>query len=265
MRILIFTDTFLPQVNGVVTYILETSKCLAKRGHKILIFAPKSKENEKLDLGDPNIEVNFIPSVGFPTYKEYKVALPRVIRDYDSIVKFNPDVIHIQSPFSLGLTGLVAAKRLGVPVLATYHTLLPDFIEYYLPIPGLKNAKLLKDITWNLTQYFYNRCDLVLTPSQIMKKVLLDHDIKVPIDVLSNGIDLEVFNPEKEEIKSIMKERFKLGDVTIIHSGRISYEKNSQVLIKALGLLEKTTDRNVKFLFKGNGPALADIKKLARD
>jgi 1,2-diacylglycerol 3-alpha-glucosyltransferase len=265
MRIIIFTDTFLPQINGVVTYVLETSKILAARGHKILIFAPQSKGSGKINLNNPNIEVIASPSIEFPTYKEYKIALPSVMKYYKIAEKFHPDVFHIQSPFSLGLAGLYIAKGMAKPVVSTYHTLLPDFIKYYLPIPILKDGNLINDFTWRLSNYFYNRCDLVLTPSGIMRDMLVKHDIKVPVQVLSNGIDLDVFKPESQDTKNLIKDRFGLGNITLIHSGRMSFEKNIQVLIKAFALIRKNIDKDVKFLMIGDGPALSDLKKIAAD
>lgn len=265
MRIVIFTDTFLPQINGVVTYVLETSKILADRGHKILIFAPQSKGSGKINLNNPNIEVVISPSIEFPSYKEYKIALPSVMKYYKIVEKFNPDIFHLQSSFSMGLTGLYIARKMGKPIIAHYHTLLPDFIKYYLPIPILKDGDLLNDFTWRLSNYFYNRCDLVLTPSGVMRDILVKHDIKVPVQVLSNGINLDIFKPELSDVRNLIKDRFGLGKITLIHSGRMSYEKNIQVLIKAFALVKKNMSENVKFLMIGDGPALADLKKMAAD
>jgi len=265
MRIIIFTDTFLPQINGVVTYILETSKILADRGHKILIFAPQSKDSGKINLNIPNIEVVTSPSVEFPSYKEYKIALPSVMKHFKIAQKFHPDIFHVQSPFSLGLTGLYIAKRMAKPVVATYHTLLPDFIKYYLPVPILLKGNFLNDFTWRLSNYFYNRCDLVLTPSGVMRDMLIKHDIRAPVQVLSNGIDLGVFKPESQDARVLIKDRFGLGKITLVHSGRMSYEKNIQVLIKAFALIKKNIREDVKFLMIGDGPALGDLKKMAED
>lgn len=265
MRIVIFTDTFLPQVNGVVTFILESSKKLADRGHKILIFAPRTKGSEKINLNHPNIEVVTSLSVELPSYKEYKIAFPDVAKELRIVKKFRPDIFHVQSSFSMGLAGLYIARKMGKPIIAHYHTLLPDFIKYYLPIPILKNENIFNDFTWRLTNDFYNRCDLVLTPSKVMKDLLIEHKIKVPVDVLSNGIDLAIFTPELQSVRDLIKDRFGLGKITLIHSGRMSYEKNIQVLIKAFALVKKNVSEDVKFLMIGDGPALGDLKKKAAD
>lgn len=264
MRILIFTDTFLPQINGVVTYIVETSKLLAKRGHKILIFAPKIKDNDQIDLGD-GIKVKTIPSVGLPTYKEYKIALPVLIRDYKAIADFKPDIVHVQSPFSLGLEGVVAAKRLKKPVVATYHTLIPEFVKYYLPFPSFTSDKLMTDMTWVFTKLFHDQCDLVIAPSEIMKKVLIDHDVKAPAEAMSNGIDLVRFKPETKSARRFIKEKFGLGKVTLVHVGRMSHEKNSHLLIKAFAAIKNKTNDDVKLLVIGDGPTLPKLKKMAAE
>jgi len=131
MRIAYLTDTYLPETNGIVTSIHNFTENLAADGHEILIIAPKY--NRKRDLHVDNIQIKRYPSFSFASNKETRIALPMVTSIIRDLRKFKPDIIHIQTPMSIGVAGVMAAKILGIPSIQTYHTYLPDFMVYLNP------------------------------------------------------------------------------------------------------------------------------------
>ena len=131
MRIAYLTDTYLPETNGIVTSIHNFTENLARDGHQILIIAPKY--NRKVDNPPENITVKRYPGFSFSSNKNTRLAYPFVISIISDLREFKPDIVHIQTPMGIGVSGLMAAKILGIPNIQTYHSYIPDFMVYLNP------------------------------------------------------------------------------------------------------------------------------------
>jgi len=255
LKVAIFADSYLPTINGVVTQIRNISKELIRRGDEVVIVAPAqdSKFSEEKIEG---AQVLYLPSIALPTYSEYRVMPPHSSRIISKIKNFKPDIVHVHTPFSAGWLGLQIGKKLKVPIVGTYHTLLPEFLMY-LPIPFVKNSQWAKSVTWHYTNFFYNQCDVITTPTKTMKEELEKNGAKKNVVVLPNAIDFEMFNSAKKSKKSSKSTK-------MIYFGRISYEKNIEVLLLALRhILWK--GKNVSLTITGSGPALEYLKNIARE
>jgi len=254
MKIAMFTDSYLPQINGVVTQVKNTSEELVKRGHEILIVAPshKSKSYEKIGKGRKEI---YLSSVALPTYDDYRITSPSSKKVLRALEDFAPDVLHVHTPFSVGWLGIRYAKRLHIPLIGTYHTLIPDFMMY-LPIPFLKDTKFAKNSAWKYTNRFYNKCDVITSPTGAMKKELEAHGSN-KVTVLSNAIHFQQFNKHK-------KKKYETKKPSLIYFGRIGFEKNINILIFALKhLVWKNHSLNLSIT--GSGPALQYLKALVKE
>ncbi|MFA5176140.1 MAG: glycosyltransferase [Candidatus Nanoarchaeia archaeon] len=252
MKIAYFTDTFVPNINGIVTSILNSSENLAKKGNKIYIFTIKPKEkNFQIPKLHKNIQVFHYPRLNLIKYPDFQLAYPKLLDINKKFKEINPDIIHIHTPSIFGWAALILNNKYKKPVVGTYHTLLPDFLDY-LPLPIFNKSKTAKRLTWGYTRKFYNKCNIVTTPSIAMKQELEKHGIK-NVKFLSNGVDLKKFHP----IQS------KKDGKTILHVGRIGYEKNIDVLIKAFNELLKK-NKNVKLLIAGKGPDLEGLKEFTQ-
>lgn len=254
MRIAVFTDTFWPQINGVVTSIVNSCNALAEKGHEIIIFAPEPKEKKAGLKLNKKIKVQWIAAINLPTYKEYRISPPVSIKAEETTRKFNPDIIHVHTPFSLGWIGVSLAKIMRKPLIGTYHTLLPEFLVY-LPLPLIKKTDIAKKISWAYTRLFYKNCNVITTPSEAMKKELEAHGLKNVFE-LSNAIDFELFN-------EFRKKKFDSKKIKLVYFGRISYEKNIEVIIKAVKIL-KQEKFPVEFRVIGEGPAIESLKEEAK-
>ncbi len=153
MKIAIFTDTYSPEINGIVTSITNFTTRMAKRGHKIYIFCPKY--DRKKDIPQKNIEVYRYISFSFATNKNTKLAFPSLFTIVNKLDEIKPDIIHSQTPMNIGMTGVMAAKILKIPNIQTYHTYIPDFMVYLSPkkllgIDGfyeqIRDSKVLRSI-----------------------------------------------------------------------------------------------------------------------
>ncbi len=305
MRIAIITDTYAPEVNGVVTSIVTHTRLLADRGHEILIVCPRYGEGEGPSY--PGITVERYPAFSFVTNKATRVAVPFVLSLARNIRRFKPDVVHVHTPLTLGVTGLLVAKSLRLPTIQTYHTYIPDFMQYveisrllgiddlqerianslfferllrtgawqrlvrsreaieeradevldaFLGIGADEEAErpeLSARIAWRYTRLLYNRSDRVITPSLTLKRELIRHGVTVPVDYVSNGIDLTLTRPKDSYAPT----------GRIIHAGRLGFEKNVDVVIKAFA---RALDHGVDLALDivGDGPAREGLERLVQ-
>ncbi|MFH0954564.1 MAG: glycosyltransferase [Candidatus Micrarchaeota archaeon] len=245
LKIAMFSDSFFPSIDGVVTSIATTALELSKQGHSILVFAPKPRDFSKV----PEIsgfEVVWVAAVSLLQYDQYRVSPPFSLSAQKKFKAFAPDVVHCHTPFSLGWMGLNLGKKFKVPVVATYHTLLPNFLMY-LPIPIFNKTKLAKQITWHYTNFFYKKADLVTTPTEPMAIELKKHGC--PALAISNPVQFSLFNRFSKTKKPDFKKEFRL-----VYFGRLSFEKNIEVLIEALKIL-LSKKIPAKLVLVGDGPA----------
>lgn len=272
MRIAVFTDSFWPQLNGVTISIWNTCTVLADKGHEFLIIAPKDKTGTKNVPKHSNIQMEWLPAEPLPTYSDYLIAyhFPKKIRE--KVIQFQPEIIHVHTPFFVSKKGIEMAKKLNIPVVGTFHTLLSEFLDY-LPIKQIKNNPIAQMMTWKYTQHFYSKCDTITTPTKVLAKELEEHGFK-NVQTLSNGIDYELFSKKRKEKRKEENKKTKKGkkekqkqknkSIKLVYFGRISFEKRLDVAIDALKIvLEKNP--NTELYLIGNGPAEKKLKEKAKE
>ncbi len=278
MRILYFSDTFLPKTDGVAVSIKNFSELLSLRGHEFRIAAPRYGEGDFERMGD-NIQIVRFRSGYLPSYPDIKVVLPSPGKITKLIEEFKPEVIHIHTPGLLGVYAVNAAERYGIPTVGTYHTLMAEqemYVSFYrlfkldklffkinkfkkkLNIEDLDkfvkfdNFNIRKKIILKICNDLYNRCDLVISPSHLIKKQLIEYGIEKPITVVSNGMDLKRFTGTTKEFS---------GDAPkFLHVGRISYEKNCDVVINAFALILRHFPKATLTII-GEGPAIPSLQR----
>jgi glycosyltransferase involved in cell wall biosynthesis len=242
MKIGFFTETFLPQTNGVVTSIESFGEELVKRGHEVHIYCPKT--NIGMHKG---MIIHSKPSIPFLPYPEFKIGIP-----VGKVEKL--DMVHTHGPFLMGNYGLWVARRQKIPKVSTFHTLLSEYVKYLSPAGFGQGA--LKKIAWKYCFLHYNRYDRVITPSRVVKEML---EIDRPITVIPTGVDIKLFQPQDRE-----KSREKLGltaEKTYLCLGRLSFEKNIDVVIKAAKWI---VDGDAQIVVVGRGPAMESLQKMVK-
>lgn len=243
MRIGFFTDTFLPQRNGVVTSLLNFGSELVERGHEVFVFCPKSNVKEFQGM-----TVFSYPAVAFRPYPEFRIAVPR---GRDRAPRL--DIAHTHSPFTMGFFGWRVAKFQKIPRVSTFHTLLSEYVGYLSRFGKIA----LKLVTWRFCRLFYKRHRKLIAPSKTLKKILEAHGIRKPIEVIPNGIDTNFFRP-LDKIEA--RKRLGLeGGKILLSLSRLGYEKNIDVMIRAF------EDVDAKLIIAGRGPAERKLKKLTRE
>ncbi len=252
MKIAIFTDTFMPQLDGVVTATISMAKGLADRGHQVYIIAPKYRRKIN-EFSYKDVVVKRVASVPAFFYKGYRFTLfwSRSLAKY--LRKENIDVIQLQTPVMLGVHALLISRFLKKPIVGTFHTFFTD--PQYTRHIGL-NSKLIQKLSWAYAKMYYNRCNLVTCPSESAREELAKHGLIEPIKVISNGIDVSKFDNSNWES---MKEKFNPSGDIILSVGRIAYEKNLECLLRCFKFVLEQK-KNAKLVIVGDGPQMGELK-----
>ncbi|MEJ2758356.1 MAG: glycosyltransferase family 1 protein [Anaerolineales bacterium] len=247
MRVAIFTETFLPKVDGIVVKVCRLLEHLEKRGHQAIVFSPSGSPAEY--AGFP---VYSFRSLRVPFYPELNISPPWIFVD-QKLREFKPDIIHLVNPVSLGLAGLRAAKLYQVPVLASYHTDVPGFAEYW-------HLGFLSDSIYRYARWIHNKVDLNVCPSEFTRRQLYEHNFK-RIEIWRGGVDVDLFSPEKYSDE--MRNRLSDGEADrplLMYVGRVSPEKQIDRLLPVLKAFPQ-----VRLAIVGDGPSKVDLEKKFAD
>lgn len=263
MNIVFFSDTFLPQINGVVTYLIETGLELKKMGHQVLFVVPKCppSENSHVPEGFRAKEIFFAPSLSMNRlYPQYRMAVTYSYGLDKALSKFKPDILHMHTPMSIGFGGIVVAKRFNKPLVGTYHTFAAS--EEMFKILGLKRGqgtRVLKRLMWEYTNLFYNRCNAVIAPTGEMAAILKRNGVNRNLVVLHEGLDLSQFKILTPREKEKVKASFGLsGKKVAVFTGRLSREKNLILMINAFALVAARLPE-AHLLMIGDGPQKEEL------
>jgi 1,2-diacylglycerol 3-alpha-glucosyltransferase len=248
MKIGLFTDTFLPDTNGVVTVIQTMDRELTKEGHEVHIFAPAYPAwhgNEP--------RVHRFPSLRFPFYPGMRMAVPYNHRAFEIIPSLN--VIHSHDPGPLGLFALQASERNRIPHIHTYHTLYMEY-RHYLPLPLRPSRRMVMRLSRN----FCNSCDAVIAPSLQMKSELESYGINRPIYPFPFGVDAEEFSRQIEW--NVRVELALPTEDLLLFAGRLGKEKNLTFLLRAFKRLLSYHD-TARLIIAGDGPQRQTLQRYA--
>ena len=245
----IFIDVFYPMVDGVVKVTDHQARMLSK-DHDVYVFAPKSKDAHYVD--DFPYQVKRVLNVHVPT-TDYQLALPQLDRKLNKELKsISFDIIHIQSPFSMGELGIKVAKKQGIPVLGTLHSQYEK--DFYERTKSKTITKvMLKDIMTRL-----NKCDVTMTMNEGSKKLFMRYGLKKEPLIIPNATDM--LPSDALEVKKI-KEKYDIKDVfNMIFVGRMDKIKNIDFMIDVMDALKKK-ERQFRMYFIGKGAHESMFKK----
>ncbi len=249
LKIAFYTDSFLPAIDGVVISILNFRKELENRGHEVYIYASGNERTQQMVRNDKRIVV--VRGVKLKNYPQYSLALfPMSSRLKHINVRM--DINHAQTPFMMGVHGLMVSKFDRKPIVGSFHTMFTDrsVIKDYA-VDNRLLAKAVGRYSWNYARLFYNRCNGVAAPSGTIKRMLERKRIR-NVEVIPNGIDIKKFNPDVNGNQ--IRKRLVKGsrEKLVMYVGRLSKEKRLETMIKAAKVLK---DDNIRFAIVGTGPA----------
>ncbi len=243
MRIALFTETFLPKVDGIVTRLRHTVDHLQRNGDEVLVVCPEGGLTEY-----KGAKIHGVSGFPLPLYPELKMALPRPSIG-EAVDRFAPDIIHVVNPAILGLSGIFHSKSRNIPLIASYHTHLPQYLQHY----GLG---MLEGFLWELLKAAHNQAELNLCTSTAMCEELSSHGIE-RVDLWQRGVDTETFHPglASPQMRSRLSQNHPDAPI-LLYVGRLSAEKEIERIKPVLEAIP-----NARLALVGDGPHRQALEK----
>lgn len=258
MNIGIFTDTYSPQINGVVSSILTLEQQLIAKGHTVHVFTISHPKAD--DMKD---YVYRFPSMPFVFLKDHRVGMLYSTKMVKQLKRLKLDIILSQTEFSLGLFARMMSKRLHIPIVHTYHTMYEEYMHYIS-----KGVEFSPELARKYSKKFCNSVDGVVAPTEKTKNLLLSYGVTSPIKVIPTGIDFSPFDPKNYSALEIqqLKQSFNLNlnAPIILFIGRVAKEKSIDIILRALALLQPAVP-DAQLVIVGDGPEKASLVNLAHE
>ena len=245
MRVAIVTESFLPHMNGVTGSVLQILRHLERTGHQAHVIAPSAPDTP---LRSGGARVDTVASVPLPGYRHVRVGMASTGRVVDSLRRFQPDVVHLASPFALGWRGVVAAQRLALPTVAAYQTDVAAYTSRY-------GVALTTSLAESHLARLHRRATLTLAPSSESEAQLS----RLGVDRVrrwGRGVDAERFHPDAGDEQW---EHRSPGLVTVGYVGRLAPEKQVEDLHALRGI------PGIRLVIVGDGPSRARLESLLPD
>ncbi|HET9907086.1 MAG TPA: glycosyltransferase [Anaerolineales bacterium] len=239
MRIGMMTDTYKPYVSGVTNYIDLNKRLLEDAGHEVYVFTfgeldyqdddPRVVRSPGMQLGD----------TGFYLSMRYKAQARKLLQTMD--------VVHVHHPFLSGRLALRYCRSRQIPIIYTNHTRYDMYAHARVPIIP---EELAQSALQAYMPHFCEAVDLVISPSEGMKKVLRDFKVESHIEVVPNGVDLKRFYSASPHDRADFG--YKEKDILLVYAGRIAPEKNLEFLLQSFAGVAHVVP-NVHLLIFGSG------------
>jgi glycosyltransferase involved in cell wall biosynthesis len=244
VRIAFFTETFLPKVDGIVTRLTKTLQHLVAAGDEVLIFCPEGAPDSYLGA-----KVVGVPALPLPLYPELKLALPRPAVS-EALEQFRPDLVHVVNPAVLGLGGIWLAKSRNLPLVASYHTHLPKYLEHY-------GMGMLEPLLWELLKAAHNQASLNLCTSTAMVAELAAKGIQHTA-LWQRGVDTDLFRPElrNDSMRARLHGPYDDTGNLLLYIGRLSAEKQIERIRPVLEAMPHT-----RLALVGDGPHRQQLER----
>ncbi|HBF68391.1 MAG TPA: hypothetical protein DDW20_03620 [Firmicutes bacterium] len=260
MRIALFTDTYPPEINGVATSCKSLRDTLVSHGHDVLVVTTNPFSDKLI------VENGFVRIPGPELKKMYGYRLANIAsrKALKAIRKFNPDIAHVQTEFTIGIFARIVINALDCPSIYTYHTMYEDYTYYVTK--GFFD-RLGKHFVRSFSKNMINHYDGFITPSSKTKDYMRRIGVDIYANVIPTGVDFSRFSDKNVDFKKVkeLKEKFFLDDDTfvLLSLGRIAKEKSIDFSIKCFAkFLEIHNDVKTKMVIVGKGPAVDDLINL---
>jgi len=250
MRIVIYSGTFKKNQDGASKSLYQLTESLLKENVEVGIWSPSITPQNRKGLYLYNL-----PSIPFPFYSDYRLAI--IVRKIKKqINEFKPSLIQITLPDMVGAYILKFAKKKGIPVVISYHTDFPSYLEYYHLNFFLKPG-------WRYLVWYCKNADFVYVPTQEVSGILKSKGVG-NVRIWSRGVDRKLFNPKYRSNE--LREKWNAGDrKVILYAGRFVWYKALDVFLKVYQLFKRKNPENVSFILAGDGPIKEYLKEKMPD
>jgi len=251
MRLAIFTESYEPIVNGVSVSVRTLRDELTRRGHEVYVFAPGFKGHS-----DGRSDVFRLPSTHTPLMPDYPFPLPFAPGARSAFASLKLDLVHTQTPFLLGVMGAKWARRHGIPLVSTNHTLYTEY-AHYVPV---RPKAITRRFLVGLMKWYYTGCDAVVVPSTPVLERLRSYGIGTRIEVIKTGVVGAAAASPDQRAKAREEWGIPAGAPLLLYVGRVAREKNLTMLLEAFRRV-LSNHPQARLLVVGGGPALAETRR----
>jgi 1,2-diacylglycerol 3-alpha-glucosyltransferase len=261
MKIALFTETYLPTINGVVTHVKMLKEGLTAMGHQVLIVTAVPGKKSPPDTPD----VMYCSAARLNSIYNYNVASPWSYTRLKRLREFNPDIIHMHNEFGIGISGLFIAQVLNVPTVYTLHTIYEDYI-YYLS-DNKYMQKFLAQVISTYAKALETSVDAIIGPSRKVEHYLRGMGVTKAVHAIPNAVETELFDRKTIPCGQAHAIRQKYGiaedECLFCFCGRLGHEKNVAWLLDAYAAHIRPEDK-IKLMIIGGGPLEQELREQAR-
>jgi glycosyltransferase involved in cell wall biosynthesis len=242
LRLVLVTETFPPEVNGVARTLGRWVEAFRSRGHSVRIIRPRQP-------GEPAGH-DLVYGMALPFYRQVRFGIAGPRRLAHLLARLRPELVHIATEGPLGWSALVASRRLHIPVASSFHTNFDHYAAHY----GFFG---IQKLAFAYLRWFHNRTLVTLVPSQATRSRLLSDGVK-SVEIWSRGVDARLFNPSYRNPDLRRSLGLREDDPLLVYVGRLAPEKNLGALLAAFlrlrAALAPPTSERVRLVLVGAGP-----------
>ncbi|RRV08426.1 glycosyltransferase family 1 protein [Pseudomonas sp. v388] len=251
LHVTLITETFSPEINGVANTLGRLCDGLRLRGHRVELVRPRQAEEAGGGAVEDLLLCRGWPIPGYPGLQWGQSSMHKLLRRWQ---RQRPDVLYIATEGPLGLSALRAAKRLGIAVVSGFHTNFPQYTQQY-------GMGFITRLVTHYLRWFHNRSRVTLVPS-VSQKMELERRGFERIELLSRGVDSQLFHPAKRSQSLRESWGLQADDIAVLHVGRLAPEKNLGLLQTAFEALQTGyPQRNLQLVIVGDGPQRAAMEQ----
>ncbi len=246
LRILLVSETYPPEINGVAMTAQRLVKGLRARGHWVGVVRPRQR-NDQVEA-----DTWTVPGLPIPNYPGMRLGLPTWWRLRQLIKQQHPDLVHVVTEGPLGWAAVHAARASKLPLTSGYHTHFDQYSRHY----GLN---WLKPAVTGWLDALHRRCHATFAPTQELAAQLSARGIP-NVQVVGRGVDTQLFHPGRRDLELRNRWGLKDADLACLYVGRLAPEKNLALVTEAFSAIAAQNPR-ARMVWVGNGPALAALRE----
>jgi glycosyltransferase involved in cell wall biosynthesis len=252
LKVALFSDTYPNDINGVARTLGMLVEHAVGRGHEMRLVTPRVSDGPALHVSGHQQR----PGVPIPIYPQLQLARGLDRRGREALEAFAPDVVHVATESTVGLSGRNWAVREGIPLATSFHTNFPAYLPDY-------RLGWMERSVWGYLRWFHSRSRITLCPSRATRADLQEHGFHDRLGIWSRGVDTRLFDPDRRR-EAVRRELAPGAERILLYVGRLASEKRVDVLLDAFHRIRAAAPRTA-LVFVGDGPAAARLRGDAPD
>jgi glycosyltransferase involved in cell wall biosynthesis len=254
LNLVLVTETYSPEINGVAMTLGRLVDGLARHGHRLTIVRPRQRHESPRFSVTHRVACRQIrlPGVPIPGYPQLRLGLPASRRLRQQWKLNRPDLVHVATEGPLGASAITTAKAMGIPVTSSFHTNFDQYTRDY-------RIGWFKPIVAAWLRHVHNRTLRTFVPTRDLMARLVSEGYQ-NVRLLSRGVDTELFNPTRRDPALRASWGVEPGGLAVIHVGRMAHEKNYPLLFRGFDAI-KAVQPNARLILVGDGPLLSSLQK----